>query len=216
MKENFKLLPGRLPLARLLDRGQRQLEALVDSFLPRDFLLEAMLKDSVCAEIGVHQGKFSRMILDIVRPKKLHLIDPWKYEEGEMYKHALYGGVFGGCQVDMDKRYENVVKRFRSEIENGQVVIHRGYSSEVCNDFEDNYFDWVYIDGNHLYEFVRKDLELYYRKVKDGGLITGDDYGYVGWRHVDVKKAVDDFVAKGFVKVIQIKNRQFILSKGVP
>jgi len=71
----------------------------------------------------------------------------------------------------------------------------------------------IYIDGNHLYEFVKQDLELYYRTVKEGGLITGDDYGDGGWWQGGVKKAVDEFVAKGFVEAIEIKGGQFILKK---
>jgi len=144
---------------------------------------------------------------------KLHLIDPWKYEQEQIYKNTLYGGALGGSQAHMDKRYQKVVKRFRLEIENGQVVVHRGYSYEVCNDFEDQYFDWIYIDGNHLYEFVKKDLELYYNKVKENGFMMGDDYVTGDWWQGGVKKAVDEFVARGGVTVIQIENKQFTLKR---
>ena len=41
--------------------------------------------------------------------------------------------------------------------------------------------DWIYVDGNHLYEFVRADLELSLRKARRGGFITGDDYQDGGW-----------------------------------
>jgi predicted O-methyltransferase YrrM len=54
--------------------------------------------------------------------------------------------------------------------------IHRGYSTDILSRFADAYFDWIYIDGNHLFDFVKADLELGYRKVRRGGLITGDDY----------------------------------------
>ena len=45
----------------------------------RTSLLEMIPKDSVCVEIGVWKGKFSKQILDKVKPEKLHLIDPWKF-----------------------------------------------------------------------------------------------------------------------------------------
>ncbi|MBO1351894.1 MAG: class I SAM-dependent methyltransferase [Hormoscilla sp. GUM202] len=172
-----------------------------------------MPQRSVCAEIGVDKGEFSQKIIDRVQPTKLHTIDPWKYEEGETYQRSRYGGKRGENQVNMDRRYEAVVERFRSQIESDRVIIHRGYSHEVCSEFQSNYFDWIYIDGNHLYEFVKQDLELYYRTVKEGGLITGDDYRDGGWWQGGVKKAVDEFVAKGFVEAIEIKGGQFILKK---
>ena len=42
------------------------------------------------------------------------------------------------------------------------------------------YFDWIYIDGNHTYEYVKQDLEGYRPKVKPGGYMAGDDYGTKG------------------------------------
>ena len=54
--------------------------------------------------------------------------------------------------------------------------------------FEDGSLDIVYIDGDHTYEAVVKDLAAWYPKVKKGGIICGDDIGWPG-----VKKAVDEF-----------------------
>jgi hypothetical protein len=42
-------------------------------------------------------------------------------------------------------------------------------SEEAVDLFENAYFDWVYIDGNPLYEYVRNDLQNYDPKVKPGG-----------------------------------------------
>lgn len=178
----------------------------------RNFLLELMPKNSICAEIGVWKGEFSKKILEIVQPKALYLIDPWKFESDKIYNSAWYGGKIGS-QDAMDQVYNFVTKQFYNEVNNKQVFIHRNLSTNAGESFPDNYFDWVYIDGNHLYEFVKKDLELFYKKVKKGGFITGDDYGGEGWWKGGVKKAVDEFIKKGIVKKIKIKNSQFILKK---
>ena len=190
--KNWRIL---LPLARLVPSSLTK---------GRTFLLKAMSKNSICAEIGTYNGNFARKILYFTNPQKLHLIDPWvdSWHDGAAY------------QDKMNNRYQNVLKRFNREINLGKVAIHRGYSHEVCNNFEDNYFDWIYIDGNHQYEFVKKDLELYYPKIKMGGFITGDDYyGKGHWWQDDVKKAVDEFIATKLVKLIMIKNGQFLLEK---
>ena len=179
----------------------------------RDFLLQTLPKFSICAEIGVNEGDFSERILEIVQPKKLHLIDPWKFEDDEFYKTTPYGSEKIQDQKMLDIRFENVTKRFTTEIKKGQVVINRSTSDEILPKFDDNYFDWIYVDGNHLYEFVKKDLELCYMKIKNDGLITGDDYYDGGWCQGGVKKAVDEFINTGLVQVIQLKNNQFILQK---
>jgi len=178
----------------------------------KNFLLELMPKNSICAEIGVWKGDFSKKILQIVQPKELHLIDPWKFESEQAYNNAWYGRKIGS-QDAMDQIYNFVIEQFRNEVKNNRVFIHRDLSIKAGKSFTDNYFDWVYIDGNHLYEFVKKDLELFYIKVKKGGFITGDDYEEEGWWKGGVKKAVDEFLQKGIVKKIKIKNSQFILEK---
>ena len=126
----------------------------------RRFVLEMLPRASVGAEIGVHQGDFSQVILDDVSPARLHLIDPWKHEPSPTYQKALYGGRAEQGQDQMDERYEAVLARFDDQIRSGQVVVHRGQSADVLGALPDGSLDWVYIDGNHLYEFVAQDLEL--------------------------------------------------------
>jgi hypothetical protein len=183
--------------------------------LAREHLLCEMPSGSVCAEIGVHEGDFSEQILSIVEPRRLHLIDPWRHEEGGRYEDSRYGGLGQVGQSIMDQRYEKVRERFGELVRNGQVRIHRSPSSSACDSFEDHYFDWIYLDGNHLYAFVERDLELYYPKVKPGGLITGDDYGARGWWNNGVQKAVDKFVEGNSELTLRVNDTQFILRKGV-
>ena len=179
----------------------------------RDFLLGQLPGDSEGAEVGVHLGDFSRRILDRVAPRNLHLIDPWKYEEDPAYAKAWYGGRVKGGQEEMDRRHRSVEERFAGEIWAGRLEVHRGTSQEVGERFAEDSLDWVYIDGNHTYEFVKADLETFLRIVRPGGLLTGDDYTEGRWWKGGVKKAVDEFVKRHPVEVVEIDKEQFILRK---
>ena len=179
----------------------------------RKFLLEMLPKNSVAAEIGVHKGAFSIQILRTANPSELHLIDPWKYQDSGTYSSALYGGKAKGRQAEMDERYQAVCGRFETETRSGRVRVHRGFSADILDKFPDSYFDWVYIDANHLYDFVKQDLELSLKKVKPGGYITGDDYTEGGWWRGGVKKAVDEFLREQPVQLVSIRNGQFVLRK---
>ena len=179
----------------------------------RRMVLDALPADSIGGEIGVHKGDFSAVLLEVVRPARLHLVDPWKYETEERYDKAWYGGQAEGGQAEMDERHAGVVTRFEREIRAGQVVVDRGSSEAVLEQLPDEYFDWVYIDGNHLYEYVRIDLALSLRKTKAGGLITGDDYAEGGWWQGGVKKAVDEFAADEAVQLLQLQNGQYVFQK---
>jgi Methyltransferase domain len=177
----------------------------------REWLLRRLPKHSVCAEIGVYAGRFTELILRIARPAKLHLIDPWKYEGDPLYQHSVFGGPRGQNQAHMDAMHESVVRCFRSK----RVEIHRETSAAGSSRFPDNYFDWIYIDGNHQYEFVKQDLELYFPKVKSGGLVAGDDYGRHArvWFKDGVTRAVDESIETGLYQKIVIDNHQFLLRK---
>jgi predicted O-methyltransferase YrrM len=162
----------------------------------RKFLLEMMPKNSVCLEIGVSEGLFTEEILAEVKPKKLHLVDPW-----ESKPHISY--------------YEKVCTKLKVQVESGQVEIHRGKSQDVSEQFADKYFDWIYVDGNHSYKSVQRDLELYYPKVKRYGFIAGDDYTLFEKRK-GLRDAVAETSEKHNMRLILIKNNQYILWKKDP
>ena len=164
---------------------------------PRERLLRKLPRDAVCAEIGVFRGDFSEQILLIARPRRLHLIDSWKFEPGETHAEALYGIESGGGQPSLDSIHSSVRERFDHEIQVGTVVINRAASAEAVAAFADGYFDWIYFYGSHLYELVLRDLESYYPKVKPGGLIAGGCYGVAGGWNDGVARAVNEFAVRG-------------------
>ncbi len=194
--------PGRI--SRRLQVRRRELQ--------RRRLLAQLPKDAVCAEIGTWRGDFAATILDSRRPRRLHLVDPWEYRSEEGYERAIYGGRKGNGQQMMDRVYERVLARFRGPIDDGQVVVQRSRSLDAAAAFDDDSLDWVYIDGDHSYEGVRSDLDAYFRAVKPGGFIAGDDYGQVGsWFEDGVTRAVDEFADR--CAGMRVIGTQFLLRK---
>ena len=131
--------------------------------LNRHQLLGKMKKKSVVAEIGVDEGKFSQLIHKKVKPAKFHLIDMW------------------GTDRFHDGKFEAVKSYFEEEIEEGEVEIHKTMSTKAAQEFENGYFDWIYIDTDHSYETTRDELELYAPKMKSGGVMAGHDYRMGNW-----------------------------------
>jgi predicted O-methyltransferase YrrM len=60
----------------------------------------------------------------------------------------------------------------------------------ASSDFDDCFFDFIYIDGSHDYNSVTKDIQAWFPKLKNGGIIAGDDY-HETWPEVVL--AVDNF-----------------------
>lgn len=171
---------------------------------PRSELIELLPTTSAGAEIGVHRGDFSRVLLDRLEPKRLHLVDPWRYFPSSEYEDSWYGGKAGGGERNMDRRFHGVERRFRKEIAAGVVVMHRDLSWDAAEQIEDGSLDWAYIDGDHSYDAVKRDLAAYLPKITDGGLLTGDDYFQGGWWGDGVKRAVDELIAQGSVEPVML------------
>jgi predicted O-methyltransferase YrrM len=95
----------------------------------------------------------------------------------------------------MDELYGSVLTRFQAQVEQGEIIIWRKSSTEGAECLAAHSLDWVYIDGDHSYEAVKADLENFYRVVKPGGIIAGDDYGLDGWWAKGIDRAVDEYAA---------------------
>ena len=74
------------------------------------------------------------------------------------------------------------------------VNIIKGNSNKVLKEINVDKFDYVFLDGGHKYETVKKDLENLTQIVNNDGTILCDDYdlSYAP----GVKKAIEDFVSE--------------------
>jgi len=190
----------------MIIRGIKQLLKKIKTKLPdkRNFIFKLIKKNSVCCEIGVWKGEFSELILKKNNPTKLYLIDPWK-DFGDDYfdkKHNKYR------QENQDLRYNLVNEKLRKNISRNQVEILKMTSAEALAKLENIKFDFIYIDGNHQYKFVKYDIENYYKLLNKSGYLIGDDY-----RISTVQKAVHDFKQTCKPRSFFVKNDQFILQK---
>jgi spermidine synthase len=138
----------------------------------RDMMLEHMPKHATCAEVGIWRCDYSEKILNSTKPAKLHLID-----------------------ID-PASIEWANERFGQEIDSGTVAVHLGNSPEVITSMPNDYFDWVYIDGDHSYEGAKRDLEATLPKLKPDGMVALNDYVYFepsGFSKYGVIEAVNEF-----------------------
>jgi predicted O-methyltransferase YrrM len=133
---------------------------------------------------------------------KLHCIDPWEdHEEYSEYK---------GQQEGNFKIFKDVLRTNNLE---EKTIIHRGYSNQQIPLLEDNYFDIIYIDGNHNPENVLEDAVLSFRKLKQGGFLIFDDYD---WQGPDMTQAGIHAFLRGYhrrIQVLGLWNNQMFVKK---
>ncbi|WP_420548408.1 class I SAM-dependent methyltransferase [Curvivirga sp.] len=181
----------------------------------RESFLELIPKEGIGCEIGVAECVFSQHLLEKTQPTKLHLIDPWVYQEREDYQADLNNV----SNDEGEKRYQAARTLFKNQMDTGQVEIHRNFSYETVSHFPDNYFDWIYVDAVHSYEGAKKDLEDFLPKLKDDGILMGHDYAnHIAAQEMGfgVVEAVDDFCIENnmnFVALTYDAFPTFILTK---
>lgn len=137
-------------------------------------------------EIGCAEGTTSEFLLKELPNLFLWSIDP--YED--------YTDWNGNNLDQMNTKFINTMNRMKPYSERFRLL--KKYSDDAVGDFEDNFLDFIFIDGLHTYEQVKKDCENFYPKVKTGGLFSGHDYNNVK----EVQNAVKEFAIKQGLKTI--------------
>jgi len=184
-------------------RAIREIRAYARREPKRKDLLKILPPGSVGAELGVFKGEFTKYLLKIARPKRLHLIDPWWRLYGEYYPDWEEYTDFGRLKTSeaFEKAKRTVDKYDKKKV----CEFHVDDDLECLKEFQDNYFDWIYLDTSHKYDHTKKELEILKDKVKNDGLIMGHDYsGDPNHIHYGVYKAVNEFCKKYRWEVIKL------------
>jgi hypothetical protein len=81
--------------------------------------------------------------------------------------------------------------KYRGSSRDGvEITDIKSISWEAANLFEDNSVDFVFIDADHSYESVKKDIKNWLPKIKKNGIIAGHDF------HAEsVSSAVNELIA---------------------
>jgi len=154
-------------------------------FKDRESIADYINNTHTICEVGVKNGEyFSQLIKN--NPRISVAVDVW-----DQYTHPNQNDL--GYDIQEIKHFENV---FRNTFKNTTIL--KMDSVLAAGTFENNTFDLVYIDADHTYESVKKDLYAWYPKVKSGGIFSGHDYCeyYIECSNTKfgVVQAVDEFV----------------------
>ncbi len=138
------------------------------------------------AEIGVAEGNFSRDILSWPegRISILYMVDRWK----------CVPTVRGDSAMKQEWHERNLLQaREKASPFGARAVIMRGESVEMAASMSFGYLSFLYIDADHSFEGVTRDLEAWVPRVRRGGVVALHDYESPQY---GVKKAVTAFCAK--------------------
>ncbi len=165
--------------------------------------LATLPEHSVGAEIGVMEGRFSRVILDVAKPSRLFLVDHWA--------SILPGQIGKKRHAEQAVRLRTTLREVRKEIAAGQVRIVVAFSVDAAKMIKNRSLDWVYIDAHHTYEALMEDLTAWYPKVKLGGFVAGHDY-----HKEEIRRAVKEFMEKIGARDLQVTTAPYPQDRNAP
>jgi len=132
-------------------------------------------------EIGVYRSSFCKQVLGEVGDKLncYWLVDPWDIN------NCTDSSGKGFTESQWEDEYVNAC-RMMFVYRCAKVL--RMTSVKAARLFDHKSVDIVYIDGSHQFDDVVEDINTWKRKIRNGGIICGHDYG-AGWQ--EVKNAVE-------------------------
>jgi predicted O-methyltransferase YrrM len=128
----------------------------------------------VCCEIGSYMGKSSIVLgMGLMTKKggKIFCIDPFDLVESDYYKKAS-GEQLGSSDLTRKQFVLQNISKYGLE---ERVNLLQGFSHFVAKEFHDQ-IDFLFVDGDHIFEAVLADFIDWSAKLKVGGLIAFHDY----------------------------------------
>ena len=147
-------------------------------------------------EVGAWKGRSTAYLCVEIKNSnkdiKLDVVDIWT---GETNDPKAYSD-----DKEFIENNRDIFPLFKKNLEPtwDMLTAYQMPSVEASEMYADKSLDFVYIDANHSYEFVKEDLRVWLPKVKDKGIIAGHDYNPVSWP--GVIKAVNETFVKQNLK----------------
>lgn len=142
-------------------------------------LIDTIPNNVVMAEIGCYAGESTKLFMESGKIIVMYCIDIWE-DELNIFKN-----------INNNHNFELVEKTFDNNVKDYNVVKLK-MTSKMSSQFLPK-LDVVYIDANHEYEYVKKDIEVSLYKLKSNGIICGHDYNE---ESPGVIRAVNEFFGK--------------------
>lgn len=146
-------------------------------------------------EVGVHRGATSAKLLEAFPRLVLFMVDPYAtYAEDHPYRKT--GDSISRMSSKEQKANAAEARRVTSFAEDRRMLIIRP-SPQAVQFVPAPCLSFAFLDGDHSYEAVARDIAAWWPRVEAGGLLAGHDFGHPReGRGFGVKAAVEEFSAR--------------------
>jgi predicted O-methyltransferase YrrM len=149
-------------------------------------LIQLLPNNCSMVEIGCYRGESTEIFLSSGKIRSLIAIDPWinGYDKKDAASKRVHMSIIEEDFKNRISKFKDIVRVLKTSSVDAFNLIKK----------ERLKFDFVYIDGNHNYDYVFEDIYNWSKLIRKRGLIGGHDYGSDSWK--GVKQAVDELLGK--------------------
>ena len=142
------------------------------------------------AEIGVYRGETSALLLRRIPLLQLLMVDWWKPPRPNS-EYAATGDNFATKSNEEYEQAMNEAIRATAFAEDRRLIV-RAEQQLAASTIIPESLDFVFLDGDHSYSGTRAAIEVWWPKLKAGGLLCGHDFGRES-PQLGVDRAVEDW-----------------------
>tara|TARA_B100000902_G_scaffold399291_1_gene469459 strand:+ start:4384 stop:5019 length:636 start_codon:yes stop_codon:yes gene_type:complete len=123
-------------------------------------------------EIGAAEGRSANYFVDNFLTGdncKITCIDPWLYlsKATEQNNYTIEDN---WCIPENEKFFLK-----NTQYNKDKIIVKKGFSKDIVPTLQDNFYDFVYIDGDHAENAVYTDACMSFKVTKNKGIISFDD-----------------------------------------
>ena len=141
------------------------------------------IKINALLEIGSYEGRSALFFANLFKDSQITCVDTWSGSDEHNDDFTKIENNFDLNVNELSKK--NKINKIKS-------------TSNIFFDNNNNYYDFIYVDGDHSNEQVFKDLENSWACLNSNGYLLIDDYMW--WYYKDLKKnpasAINIFINK--------------------
>jgi|TARA_R100001460_G_scaffold505_1_gene2466 predicted O-methyltransferase YrrM len=163
-----------------------------------DIIVDEIADDGVIVEIGSFLGRSTHYLAT-------SLFNANKFDV-KIYCIDTFAGSSEHANLKLPSDFAHIFRdNLKFFIGRDMVIPMQGRSDkqEILDKFENDSVDYIMVDGAHEYEPVMDDITNWYPKLKETGVMFGDDFGLEA-----VRQATKDALPKVGAEMIAINSSQ--------
>jgi predicted O-methyltransferase YrrM len=153
-----------------------------------EWLANMACRSDKIIEVGSWRGRSTTAIANFMRGQ-LWCVDAWQ---------GLYGLNDTASKPYAEEAYSEFMNNMKRFIDADMLHVIKGDSISAADKLLEEHgpvFDFIFIDGDHTYDTVSREIIAYRRLMKPGGILSGHDNWMEG-----VARALTEQFPKGAVK----------------